>query len=313
MDGTMDTPMEETLVFVHLSDTHFEAHPGEAGGLVGIDPDVCLRRILDELDHLWVRPAFFIISGDIVSRPSAASYGHAREMIGLIESRGVPVLLGLGNHDDRTLFRRVVLGEETPPPVDWSPETPGVLPSGAMPGEPFFYCRWFGNLRVIMLDSSDTPAGIDDVQLRWLTAELATPAPGGTLVVLHHPVHVPVLPQMRRYQLRHEDRLLAILREAAPRGDILGVLGGHVHHGSVTAVDGLLTVIAPPVAKLIDRIRGPFRPWHVIEGIGFNLCSITERRLSVTSYHLRGEVVAEPVDVRATREANAAAAAGRLV
>jgi Icc protein len=93
--------------FVHLSDLHLAA-PGNL--VYGIDSARQVRAVLARVARLDVAPAFVVVSGDLSEDGSAASY---ELLTGLLDEIGAgqPVLLALGNHDDRMQFRRVALGE----------------------------------------------------------------------------------------------------------------------------------------------------------------------------------------------------------
>ncbi len=97
------------LTFVHLSDLHF-AGAGEEPWL-GMDAAAQLGRVLDAIATADIEPACFVVSGDLVNGAKAANYEALKQGLGALARFGVPVLLGLGNHDDRSLFRRIILGE----------------------------------------------------------------------------------------------------------------------------------------------------------------------------------------------------------
>lgn len=160
--------------FVHLSDTHF--FPAGATTPHGLDPAANLRQVAEWGAAEGLAPASFLISGDLSNDGDPESYRHFATALHALEARfGVPILRGLGNHDRRGPFRRLVLGE----PVGDDDQTP------------YYYSRQIGGLRVLMLDSL-LPGEIDGelgaAQLAWLAEELRAPTPGGDLVVLHHPV-----------------------------------------------------------------------------------------------------------------------------
>jgi len=143
----------ESTTFLHLTDLHL-APPGQR--VVGIDPMRQMQDVLARIRQLDVSPTFIVVSGDLTENGSAESYevvkGALWELGG--ENTETPVLLGLGNHDNRTMFRRVVLGEKT---------SDGL--------EPYCYSRLIDGLRVIVLDSliPGHPSGsLGATQLAWL-------------------------------------------------------------------------------------------------------------------------------------------------
>lgn len=97
------------MTFVHLSATHI----GPKGRLqYGTDTAANLRQVASRLRDMALDPVCFIISGDLSDHGEPASYEHLRELLdAVLVPFGVPVLLHLGNHDQRVPFRRVFLGE----------------------------------------------------------------------------------------------------------------------------------------------------------------------------------------------------------
>src|SRR3954469_4493637 len=168
-----EEPGSVSITFLQLSDLHL-APPGSL--LSGIDPIVQMRSVLGRIAQLETPPAFIVVTGDLTDDGSADGYAVVNEVLTELGSSVTPVLLALGNHDDRTTFRRVVLGEE------WS-EDPG----------PYCYSRLVDGLRVIVLDSTipgEAGGALGAGQLAWLEGEVQRPAPRGTLIVLHHPARL---------------------------------------------------------------------------------------------------------------------------
>jgi len=258
----------EAVTFVHLSDTHLL--PEGATSPHGLDPAANLRQVADWVAAEGLEPTFFLISGDLSNDGDPESYRHFATALRALEGRfGVPVLLGLGNHDRRGPFRRLVLGES----VGDDDETP------------YYYSRRIGALRVLMLDSL-VPGEIDGelgaAQLAWLAEELRTPAPGGDLVVLHHPVTPRGIPRVREYPLRDAAALLALTAQ----WPLLGILGGHTHVTTAAHVGGTLAITAPSVAFQFDPTgRVGLR---LIAGAGCNLCTVRDGQLLVNPIVLPG-------------------------
>src|SRR5919202_2441570 len=94
--------MAADVVFLHLSDTHIVEGDGE---LQGSRPSRALRATLGRVAGLPVAPAFCLITGDLAHDSGPAGYAFLRELLAPLEARGVPLLVGLGNHDDRRAFR----------------------------------------------------------------------------------------------------------------------------------------------------------------------------------------------------------------
>jgi Icc protein len=259
------TNEQDELIFFHLTDTHLTSGPGDL--LFGeVDPADSFRAVAAEMRRMALAPAFVVISGDLANHGTPDAYRRLQtllaEEIGPLDA---PVLLNLGNHDSRTAFREVLLGER-----------------GVPEEAPYYYSRWFGQLRVLVLDSKvpgETYGLLGDEQLDWLGRELAQPAPEGEIVVVHHPV-------VHRGIKRHGEEGL-ILRDRAELArlvegrNVLGILTGHTHvvtaasFGGTTAFTGTATAfIGDPSTRDGGRM---------LNGAGFNLCTVRDGTLIVNS------------------------------
>jgi 3',5'-cyclic AMP phosphodiesterase CpdA len=165
-----------------------------------------------------------------------------------------------GNHDDRDEFRRrLVRGDGSL----GGPGAPGA------PGGPVNQTHWRDGLRIIALDSTipgEDGGALDDQTLRYLRSELATPAPDGTIVALHHPpIPSPVEP-MARMALRDPRRL----RDAIAGSDVRLVLCGHSHHEAFGMLGATPVWVSPAIAYRLDvTSTGAFRgvPGTAFSGI----------------------------------------------
>jgi 3',5'-cyclic AMP phosphodiesterase CpdA len=250
-----------TITFLQLSDLHL-APPGQL--LAGVDPMRQMQEVLTRINQLDVAPAFIVVSGDLVDDGSDQSYEVVNEVLKELGAGAAPVLLALGNHDDRTSFHRVVLRAE---PTDDS--------------GPYYYSQMIDGLRVIVLDSTipgHVGGALGSSQLTWLDTQLGDPAPRGNLIVLHHPCRL-VAPA------RHYPAF--ILREAAAveaiitrhRDRVVGVLAGHSHQANSAPFGGTLHVTAPAVLCQLDFFAG--EQYVPTPGSGFNVCRIDDSQLVV--------------------------------
>jgi 3',5'-cyclic-AMP phosphodiesterase len=251
-----------TITFLQLSDLHLSP-PGQL--LAGVDPIQQMRDVLTRIEQLDAAPAFIVVSGDLTDSGSAGSYEVVNEVLKELRAGETPVLLALGNHDDRATFRRVVLGEER-------------FDQG-----PYHYSLLIEGLRVIVLDSTipgEVGGALGVEQLDWLEARLADPAPLGNLIVLHHPCRLAA--PAHHYPM-------FIVREAAGlesivsrhRDRVFGVLAGHSHQANSAPFGGTLHVTAPAVLCQLDFFSG--EDFVLIPGSGFNLCRIDHGQLVVHS------------------------------
>ena len=259
---TTESRLADTTLFVHMSDLHF-VPPGALAN--GIDSLANARKVLQRMRGLSEPPAFILISGDLSNDGTPDSYEVLNGFLEEIGETGTPVMLALGNHDDRANFRRVVLGETT---------------SGE--AAPYHHVHQIDGLRVIVLDSliPGEPQGrLGDDQLAWLANELQTPAPNGTLIVVHHcsrlaaPRH-----HYPMFILQDADALEAIV--ARFPGEVRGVFAGHSHQNNAAAFGGTTHLTAPAVLCQLDFFAGD--TYEPVPGSGFNLCQIENGHVVVS-------------------------------
>jgi 3',5'-cyclic AMP phosphodiesterase CpdA len=258
-----------SLDFLHLSDLHLVA-PGQL--VAGVDPMRQLRSVLARLERLKAAPAFIVVSGDLTEDGSAGGYEVVNEVLTELGGGDTPVLLALGNHDDRAMFRRVVLGEER-----------------ADDQGPYCYSRLIDGLRVIVLDSTipgEAGGALGAAQLAWLEGELQMPATRGNLIVLHHacrlagPVH-----HYPQFIVREAAALEALV--ARHRDRVVGVLAGHSHQANSAPFGGTLHATAPAVLVQLDFFAGD--EYQTVPGAGFNLCQLDDGGLIVSPVLIEGD------------------------
>ena len=210
---------------LHLSDVHATAGAQLYGTIDGI------TRMLAASDYArnaGVAPDAIVISGDLIERGNEAAYPVLRDaLLGLEDSWGVPVLTVLGNHDSR-VPARILPGHETP--EGWQADA--AVPRAVRIGE------W----RFLLLDSSTGSLG--PAQLAWLEAELASAAPAGTVVVMHHPPLGSPLPMLARAGLRDAGDFLDIVEGT----DVRTILSGHFHHPLAATTRGVHVSVGPALA-----------------------------------------------------------------
>src|SRR3954470_20254616 len=124
--------MADAITFLQLSDTHLLADEGE---LLGGNPAQNLRRVVAQITALPLAPRFCIVSGDLAHDSGGGGHAHVRRLPQPLADRGIPILAGMGNHDNRADFRRGFLGEDRDDDA------------------PYYYSETFDGLRVLMLDS----------------------------------------------------------------------------------------------------------------------------------------------------------------
>jgi 3',5'-cyclic AMP phosphodiesterase CpdA len=226
-------PRPEQLI-VHLSDTHFTAARAPMFGVV--DSDATLAETLRGLTGAGLRPDAIVVTGDIADTGADGAYQRVRAMLEPVAAElGAELIWVMGNHDGRAAFRTGLLDEKAS-------------------DEPYDRVIDLDGLRLIVLDST-VPGfhygAFTAEQLEWLAAELATPAPRGTLLAMHHPP-IPS-PQLfdELIELRDQAGLEAVVRGS----DVRGILAGHLHYSTHTMFAGVPVSVASATCYTNDPLR----------------------------------------------------------
>ena len=210
-------------VLLHLSDPHLLGGPEPLYGAV--DSEARLRQAFAEVRASGIRPDAVIFTGDLADQGEPLAYAKLR---GIVEpacrAMGARVIWAMGNHDDRANFRAGLFDQDAnEAPVDHS--------------------YFVNGLRIITLDT--TVPGfhhgeLSPRQLDWLARELATPAPDGTVLALHHPPVPSVLDLAVLVELRGQSELAAVVRNT----DVRTILAGHLHYSSSAMFAGIPVSVA---------------------------------------------------------------------
>ena len=208
---------------VHLSDTHLLAGDGRLYDRV--ESTRHLQQLFDELEASRGRPEAIIFTGDLADKGEPDAYGRLRDIVEPAAARlGAQVIWVMGNHDDRAAFRAGLFDEvPTMRPVDRVYDING--------------------LRVITLDSTVPGAHhghITSDQLDWLAEELASPAPHGTILAMHHPPMPSVLELAVSVELRDQAGLAEVLEGT----DVRSIIAGHLHYSSTATFAGIPVSVA---------------------------------------------------------------------
>ena len=208
---------------LHLSDPHLLG--GSAPLLGKVDSDALLQQLFDEVRASGARPEAVIFTGDLADRGEPEAYAKLRAIVEpACKAMGAKVIWAMGNHDNRANFRTGLLDQ----PADDAPVD---------------HTYFINGLRIITLDTS-VPGfhhgELSPDQLEWLASELATPAPDGTILALHHPPVPSVLDLAVLVELRDQTALAGVLRNS----DVRAILGGHLHYSTTGTFAGIPVSVA---------------------------------------------------------------------
>jgi 3',5'-cyclic-AMP phosphodiesterase len=231
-----------TCTLVQLTDLHVVAEGEELPG--GVDTAAVLTDALRAIEEAAISPAALVLTGDLTEHGRPAQYRRLRAIVEPVAARlGAPAVFAAGNHDDRAALREHLLGE---PPSD----------------EPLDHTVRVGDLRIVVLDSTlpgQAHGALTPEQLARLRAELAEPAPAGTVLALHHPPLPSAVPLAAAIPLLRRADLAA----AVEGTDVRLVLAGHTHVVSAGTLGGVPVWTGGPLATTLD----PFAPGAALRGL----------------------------------------------
>jgi 3',5'-cyclic-AMP phosphodiesterase len=261
------------FTLVHFSDTHLTP----LGTLYNavIDADEALRSVVAEISRAVTngyRIDAIVASGDLTDTGDPDAY---RRLDAQLKALGAPIIYATGNHDVRKVFHRELLG------IDNAGASTGR--DFAAPDPQIVQQHWIdGRLRVVVLDSTVVEAGngrFEDATLTELSAILATPAPAGTVVVLHHAPIPPPTPLLVYFTLERAARQQ--LAERIANTDVRLILAGHHHIAQSGVLAGVQVAVAGSAAIRTDPI-GPPGHERTTRSKSFNLVRIYPDTVTVT-------------------------------
>lgn len=223
---------------VQLTDLHIVADGEEFPN--GVDTAAVLDEALRAIEEAAINPAALVLTGDLTEHGRPAQYHRLRAIVEPAAARlGALLVHAAGNHDDRAAMRQHLLDE--PPSADPLDHTARIGSDNS------------GDLRIIVLDSTvpgQAHGELRPEQLDRLRAELAEPAPAGTVLALHHPPLPSAAPLAASIPLLRRDDLAAAITGT----DVRLVLAGHTHVVSAGTLGGVPIWTGGPLATTLDSL-----------------------------------------------------------
>jgi Icc protein len=268
--------------FVQLSDLHHDAQAPLFGRVATLDR---LRAALALVDAMDRRPDAIVLTGDVADRAAPEEYRAVRALLDpAVRALGVPLVVVPGNHDARAPLREHLLGE---------PPASGPLDAAVR----------VGDARVVALDTSvegEEHGELTDAQLAWLRAELAEPAPAGTVLALHHPPLPSPVGLVSDSGLREPGRLAAAIAGT----DVRMILAGHAHHAGCGALGGVPVWGAPSLVYATD-VGAPREVFRGLRGgTGVTRVDVFDDAVVATFMPLDGRETLLEVDFRSAEHAD---------
>ncbi|KJE21914.1 Calcineurin-like phosphoesterase [Frankia torreyi] len=273
----MTTTGPAELTLIQVSDTHLLP----AGELMHdrVDTFALLETVAATVASSTGPVAGILLTGDLADDGSPASYRRLRQIVDpLAATFDAPVVYAMGNHDERLAFRAELLnGAGVPVGLDgqagqWSAD------------HPCDSVHLVDGLRLVALDST-TPGRHDgwltDAQLAWLADVLATPAPRGTLLIVHHPPLPSPVPTVHLLRLAAAERLADVVAGT----DVRMILSGHAHHAGAGALAGIPVWVSPALAYDTDPLPPDGRLRGLLGG-GFSRIDLIDGQFVATAIPL---------------------------
>ncbi|MFF0488184.1 metallophosphoesterase [Nocardia sp. NPDC004068] len=240
------------LTVVQLTDTHLRPAGETVHG--SVDTHANLTFVLDQLCASNRRVDALVLSGDLTDAGDPRAYRRLREAVEPAAAQlGATVVYAMGNHDERVAFATELLGRDS---------------AAIDPEVPLDSVTDVDGLRIVTLDST-TPGRhegrLEVDQLAWLTDQLSTPAPRGTLLVLHHPP----LPSPNATTEFLKLQQAELLEEVVAGTDVRLIVCGHNHLTAASALGGIPVWIGPALAYRIDPMA-PAGRHRGLTGFGYS-------------------------------------------
>jgi 3',5'-cyclic AMP phosphodiesterase CpdA len=246
-------------VIAHISDTHFLGGGRPLYGSVPIAAH--LNQALNQLEASGAKPEAIVFTGDLADLGEPDAYARLRGLVEPFAGRlGAQIIWVMGNHDERPEYSKQLFDiEPTEQPQDRVYDING--------------------LRIIALDTSVPGYHHGDLvpsQLDWLTETLATPAPRGTLLAMHHPpIPTPLLEAMGMLELQDQSRLAGVIRGT----DVRAILAGHLHYSTHSTFAGVPVSVAAATCYTLDLTAKDRILSGVDFGQAFNLVHVYDDQI----------------------------------
>jgi 3',5'-cyclic AMP phosphodiesterase CpdA len=207
-----------------------------------------LRAAIRSIASLTPKPAAIVATGDLTDTGTAEEF---QTLDAILQEAGIPVYLGIGNHDRRAPFRQVFPGT----PIDANGHIQ--------------YTADLGGLTLIMLDTVEegrVGGAFGERRASWLRQALRVHRKEPTLIALHHP---PVASGIRRLDPEPGAQWVPELAAALDgHRQIQGLIAGHVHRAFHARFAGHIVSVSGSTAPelTLDLSPGATRePDEIIE------------------------------------------------
>jgi Icc protein len=222
---------------VLLSDIHISADPKALRGQTPINMWDQLKQASDNIIALQSKPAMVLVNGDCALQNGGADdYVTVVEALKPMRQAGLPIHLGLGNHDSR---------EHLQAAVENDPQCVAELKDHRAMRLELPAADWY------MLDTlnktATTPGMLGEAQIQWLKLSLDARQANPAIVMLHH--QPDERPPEKVSGLIDTKPFLEVVE---PRKQVKVVMFGHTHTWKHWDRNGLHMVNLPTTAYVFD-------------------------------------------------------------
>ncbi len=207
--------------FIHVTDPHL-APSGQT--LCTLDPAARLRMVVEDVNRLHGDADALFLTGDVAYKGLEAGYKLAHEILSELR---IPYHLLIGNHDDRTAFKRTF------------PETP-LDDAGFVQ---YVIDHAVGSL--IVLDTvrhGEEDGEMCPARLTWLATQLEERRGKPVFIFMHHPPFDVGIASLDASKLPQSRELSACL---TGHGQIRHIFYGHVHRAIAGSWHGIPATAMP--------------------------------------------------------------------
>ena len=215
-----------------LSDIHIAADPKKTARNTNMTDN--LKTVRQEILDWPSRPAGVLVNGDLAfNSGETADYHAVTKLLDPLRKNGMPVMLGMGNHDNRYRFWDAIKAAKS--------TQPRLLDQQVM-----LVKTHHANFFILdsLIKTLHTPGVVGEEQRAWLKKTLDENADKPAIVMVHHnPIENGL-----KTNLEDEKEMFDILR---PRNHVKAWIFGHTHQwGVLQDESGIHLINLPPVAYL---------------------------------------------------------------
>lgn len=213
-----------------------DSHVGEKSETVARECNMHdrLKQVVEEVTKLDPKPACAVVNGDLAYQSgTAAEYALFSKLIDPVRASGVPLHLGLGNHDH---FGRFAGGLDRLRPKDRPVDGKQVL------------VVELARANLVVLDSYDPKNAVGgklgDEQLMWLAKALDARKDKPAVVFVHHPLQFEADKSGKYNGIADSAALWPVLKDQA---QVKAFVFGHTHTWRLAEKDGIHLINLPAV------------------------------------------------------------------